>query len=67
MSLRSAPKVLLPGERVRIGVKWSLSQKSVLSDVDNEMGQKTRREVLGKLCRQYARLGLDSSDLLAAP
>jgi len=38
-------------------VKWSLSQKSVLPDVDNEMSQKTRKEVLGKLRRQYAKAG----------
>lgn len=34
-----------------------MSQKSVLPDVDNEMSQKTRREVLGKLRRQYAKAG----------
>lgn len=35
----------------------SLRQKSVLPDVDNDMSQKTRKEVLGKLRRQYAKAG----------
>jgi hypothetical protein len=34
-----------------------LSQKSVLPDVDDDMSQKTRKEVMGKLRRQYARAG----------
>jgi hypothetical protein len=38
-------------------VNRSLCQKSVLPDVDNDMSQKTRKEVLGKLRRQYGPAG----------
>ena len=34
-----------------------MSQKSVLPDVDNEMSAKTRKEVLGKMRRQYVKAG----------
>ena len=35
----------------------SLRQKSVLPDMDNDMSQQTKHEVLAKLRRQYARAG----------
>ena len=55
--LRSEPKVLLPEAGKLGGENRSLRQKSVLPDVDNEMSQRTRKEVLGKLRRQYAKAG----------
>jgi hypothetical protein len=40
-------------------VDRSLRQKSVLPDMDHDMSQKTRKEVLSKLRRQYAKAGPD--------
>ena len=55
--MRSAPKVLLPWAGWPVLVNRSLRQKSVLPDMDNEMSQPTKQEVVVKLRRQYARAG----------
>ena len=56
--MRSAPKVLLPGEGWPVRVNGSLRQKSVLPDMDNEMSQQTKQQVLAKWRRQYSKAGL---------